>query len=497
MTRINTNVNSIIAQRVLGQQNAKVANSLERLSTGLAINKAADSPSGLIASENMRADLTTIKTAITNNERAEDIISIAEGGLIEVQDQLNTLLGLVTQASSRDGLSPEERDAVQLQIDGILGSVDRIANQTSFQGVKLLNGNFEFVVSGMTASHIDEFQVNAALLPDVTASVMLLDVRLDTSAQTALTLISAGGGTNFDTFSGQTVTFEITGNLGTTQLAFASGTTVTEAASSINQFRDLTGVSASTSSANGAVSVVLHSRQLGTDQFVAVRHVEGSAYEARIFIDDGTGTAVQNSGLANGRDAGRDAVVRINGIEAAVTGTVAKISQPFLDIEMRLDTTFNTSGNSTSFNITSGGAKFNLGPRSELASKYHLGLNSVSTGQLGNAVDGRLAALKSGGTANLVDGDYDRAQRITESAIRRVSTMRGGLGSFITNTVRTTVNSLGIALENTAAAESAVRDTDFATETGELTRRQILSQAATNSLAIANAQSQSALSLLG
>ena len=497
MSRINTNVNAMIAQRILGQQNKSVATSLEKLSTGLAINRASDGPSGLIASENMRADLTTIKTAISNNERAEDITSIAEGGLIEVQDQLNTLLGLVTQASSRDGLSPEERAAVQLQIDGILGSVDRIANQTSFQGVKLLNGNFEFLTSGVQSGHIDSYSINAALLPDVTASTMAIDVRLDTSAQTGLTLISAGGGTNADTFSGQTVTFEITGSLGTTQLAFASGTTVTEAATSINQFRDLTGVSASTSSANGAVSVVLHSRELGSDEFVAVRHVEGSAYEARIFIDNGTGTAVQTSGLANGRDSGRDATVRINGIATNVTGLDASISQPFLDIEMRLDSAFNTSGNSTSFTITQGGAKFNLGPRSELASKFHLGLNSVSTGQLGDATNGRLAALKSGGTANLIDGDYDRAQRIVESSIKNVSKMRGNLGSFITNTVRTTVNSLGIALENTAAAESAVRDTDFATETGELTRRQILSQAATNSLAIANAQSQSALALLG
>ena len=497
MTRINTNINGIIAQRVLGNQNRALATSLERLSTGLSINRAADSPDGLIASENLRAEETAIKQAIANGERAEDVITIAEGGMIEVQDQLNTLLGLVNQAANRAGLDSQELGAIQLQVDGILGSIDRIANQTSFQGTKLLNGNFEFLTSGVTASHIDELDVNAALLPQITHSIMTLEFDLDVSAQTALAMISAGGGQSFDTFSGQTVTFEITGNLGTTQLAFASGTTVTEAESAINQYRDLTGVSASTSASGGSVSIVLHSRFLGSEQFVAVRHVEGSAYEARIFMDDGSGTAVGTTGLANGRDVGRDAEIRVNGVDMAVQGTVARITQSYLDVEMRFDTAFNTSGNSTSFVVRSGGALFNLGPRTELAAKYHLGIKSVSTGQLGNSVEGRLAAIKSGGSANLVDGDYDRAQRIVENAIRAVSKQRGFLGSFITNTVRTSINSLGIALENTSAAESMVRDTDFASETGELTRRQILSQAATNSLSIANSQPQSALSLLG
>src|SRR5690606_6708246 len=110
---------------------------------------------------------------------------------------------------------------------------------------------------------------------------------------------------------------------------------------------------------------------------------------------------------------------------------------------------------------------------------------------------GVLSNLKSGGSANVVNGDLSKAQEVVESAIRQVSSLRGRLGAFQKNVVGATINSLGVALENTAAAESVIRDTDFAAETASLTRAQILSQAATQSLSLANAQPQSVLRLLG
>ena len=80
MSRINTNISSLLARRVLGQQNKSLTTSLERLSTGLAINRGADNPAGLIASENLRSEKTAITAAIGNNERADQVINIAEGG---------------------------------------------------------------------------------------------------------------------------------------------------------------------------------------------------------------------------------------------------------------------------------------------------------------------------------------------------------------------------------------------------------------------------------
>src|SRR5688572_33445948 len=121
MSRINTNVSSLIAQRVLRRNNDSLNQSLERLSTGLKINKGADNPAGLIASENLRLEKAGITTAIDNAERASNIIGTAEGGLAEVSSLLNELQSLVGQAANTGGLSSEEVAANQLQVDSILG----------------------------------------------------------------------------------------------------------------------------------------------------------------------------------------------------------------------------------------------------------------------------------------------------------------------------------------------------------------------------------------
>src|SRR3954451_7714611 len=138
MSRINTNVSSLIAQRILTKNNNQLNTSLERLSTGLKINKGADNPAGLIASENLRAEKAGITQAIDNAGRASNIIGTAEGGLSEVSSLLTELQSLVGQAANSGGLSTEELSANQLQVDSILGSVNRIAGATSFQGKKLL-----------------------------------------------------------------------------------------------------------------------------------------------------------------------------------------------------------------------------------------------------------------------------------------------------------------------------------------------------------------------
>ena len=108
-----------------------------------------------------------------------------------------------------------------------------------------------------------------------------------------------------------------------------------------------------------------------------------------------------------------------------------------------------------------------------------------------------LADLGAGKDLNLEDGDLTTAQRVVRRAIKSVSQLRGRLGSFQQNTIGATIRSLGVSLENTTAAESAIRDTDFAEESAQLTRNQILVSASTSTLAIANTQPQSVLQLLG
>src|SRR5271154_729770 len=147
MSRINTNVASLIAQRSLAINNSELNTSLERLSTGLKINSGADDPAGLIASENLKAEQTGINTALNNAQQAGNMIGTAEGGLNEVSSLLNQLDGLVGQAANTGGTSNNQIAADQLQVDSILSTINRIAGSTSFQGQKLLDGTLAYTTS--------------------------------------------------------------------------------------------------------------------------------------------------------------------------------------------------------------------------------------------------------------------------------------------------------------------------------------------------------------
>ena len=133
-----------------------------------------------------------------------------------------------------------------------------------------------------------------------------------------------------------------------------------------------------------------------------------------------------------------------------------------------------------------------------IAGKVSIGIGDISSRKLGTSALGFLDDLSSGKSFNVVDADdLDTAQDIVSAAIDHVSSTRGRIGAFQKNVVGATIRSLGVAFENTTAAESVIRDTDFASETASLTRNQILVQASTNILSLANSQPQQVLSLLG
>ena len=466
MSRINTNVSSLIAQRVLKKNNNSLSTSLERLSTGLKINKGADNPAGLIASENLRSEKAGIATAIDNAERASNIIGTAEGGLAEISSLLTEVQSLVSEAANAGGLSSEEIAANQLQVDSILSTINRIAGSTQFQGMKLLNGNFDYTTSGVTSTAVDNVQVNSARLVDgASLSVVVQVVASGTTGELTYT----GGAV-----AGDTVKLEVAGNLGTEQLSFASGTSVSSIATAINAVKDATGVSATVDSGN----LQVNSTSYGAEQYVSLRALEGS-------FTMGTTKAY-----------GTDANVTINGATAETDGLSVSYRSSQLDIEFDLDSTFNLPG-TTTFDITGGGATFSLGSKVTETDKASIGIGSVSTGSLGNNALGYLSSLGSGGTNALGSDNLVNAQRIIDKSIKQVSQLRGRLGAFQKFTIGSTVNSLSIAYENVSASESAIRDTDFAEETANMTRSQILSQAATTVLAQANSSPQAALSLLG
>src|SRR5436309_8818201 len=166
MSRINTNISSLQAITRLGKNQADLQTRLERLSSGLKINTGKDAPAGLIASETLRSEIAGINQAVDNSQRANNVINTAEGALGEVSSLLLEVQSLTNEAANSGALSPQEIQANQLQVDAVLNSINRIANTTQFNGVKLLNGGLDYTTSGVAASAIGNLQINNAKYPD-------------------------------------------------------------------------------------------------------------------------------------------------------------------------------------------------------------------------------------------------------------------------------------------------------------------------------------------
>ncbi|HOB75269.1 MAG TPA: flagellin [Phycisphaerae bacterium] len=476
MARINTNVSAVIAQRTLRQNQRDLSLSLERLSSGLRINRGADDPAGLINSESLRAEIAGANQAISNSQRAINIIATAEGALNEVASLLIDIQRLVVESANTGALSADEIRANQLQIDSAVESITRIANTTTFAGRNLLDGSLDYVCSGVNKADIPALELHSVQFG--TANFIPVDVVVTTSAQKAeLQFRNSQTTTN--------VTLEISGPKGATTLSFLSGTRASAIIAAVNIISDATGVGASLiNSANPASGVTFRSAGYGSDQMVSIKPLHGA----------GTFPVVNTDGDTVVSDRGRDAVARINGIQSVGRGLNLYLHTTGLSLSMTLGEDFGL--NSTSFMITGGGAVFQLGPDVNTNQQVSIGLQSVAASRLGNTAVGFLSQIVTGSDYSVEHGHTTRASEIVNEAIRQVAVLRGRLGSFERNTLQTNINSLSITVENLTASESAIRDTDFAVETSRLTRSQILVNAGTSVLALANSTPQSVLSLL-
>jgi flagellin len=197
MTRINTNVSSLVARNTLGRSNAALEQALTRLSTGLRINTGKDDPAGLIASENLRSDITSVRRAISNTERANQVIATADSALGQVSSLLNDIRGLVTESANAGVLSPAQLEANQAQVDSSLDALNRIAQTTTFQGRKLLDGSLDFTtLAGSNFAEIEALQIDQANLGATGAVPVAINVsEAATKAQVNVTSIPSGSGT--------------------------------------------------------------------------------------------------------------------------------------------------------------------------------------------------------------------------------------------------------------------------------------------------------------
>lgn len=514
MARINTNIPSQIAQATLRRSNQTLEIQLQRLSTGLRINRGADDPAGLIVSERLRSEMRGISQGIQNSERASSVVATAESGLSEVSDLLNSIKALTVEAANSGAISPEEVRANQLQIDSAIDSITRIANTTRFAGLRLLDGSLGYNLSGINTTEILKTKVFGAQFGD--RDTIQVDVQTIGSAQNANLFLRADfattiGGTAIDGELASAVTIEVAGSEGVVELTFPSGTTMDTIVKAISSRSSVTGVDAKLNSAGSQASgIVFSSVDFGSNAFLSIKKLSGgAALDFAKISSNGPGPAVYGTNTETAeRDLGKDVVVLVNGSLATGNGLQVDVRNPELELSALLSQAFGQTidGTISSFVITGGGAEFQLGPEVTPLQQSNIGIDSVAATRMGGTIVKNalkvdelhfLSSLKSGGDNALNTKRFEAASAILETSIDEVSSLRGRLGAFEKNILETNIRSLQSGLENISASESVIRDADFAKETSDLTRSQILVSAGTTVLALANSNAQTVLQLLG
>ena len=379
MSRINTNIPALTAQHDLGKAQNSLSTSLRRLSSGIRINSASEDPAGLIISELLRSEKASISRAVSNTQRATNIIATTEGALNEVNSLLVDIRDKIVEAASKGALSTQEIDANQMQIDSAVRSISRIANSTQFGGRVLLNGNLDYTYSGIAAATISDATVYAAQFAGQTNVPVVVNL---TRVASAAKIGFAGSGLA----AGSSVTIEVSGTKGSEVLSFVGSTHSSAMVFAINAVKDVTGVSAKMS---GTTGFAMWSTGVGSDQFVAVKSLSGTF----------TTTVA--------RDAGADAVATVNGSKADATGNTLNINTVNLQAKIALVATA-AAGVST-FSVTGGGALFQIGPNTDVNGQYNIGIQSINPGRLGNATAGYLNQIVTGGKYSLVNNGASTA----------------------------------------------------------------------------------------
>lgn len=468
-----TNTNTISLLNILNRTATNQSDALTRLSTGFRINRGKDDPAGLIAVREIESQLTGVNAAIANNQRTDATLSVADNALGEVETLLNEIQSLAQKSANSAGLSASEIAANQSQVDDAIAAIDRIIGSTQFNGKKLLDGSLGIATSGVDSADITDVRVYSRNPDSDTSSIT---VRINSAAERAE---AANVITNSASVA---TTISVQGALGTAIIEIAADENLSSVVAKINDATATTGVVASANAAGTAVS--LRSQDYGSNDFVRISVLEGGTRGGSDVYNEAT-------------DYGVDADVSVNGQTAGTDGLTVNFNANGLSLNFNLTEAFNGSaaGSTSSFTVeTTGGATFQLG--TESSDRATLGINGLYSNELGAAsVGGFLSSLKSGGS-NALLSDPSAAAAIAAEAAQQVATLRGRLGGFQKFRVQTAINSLNANSESLESARSVIRDVDYASESANLNRQQVLLQSAISLLGLANQQSGQVLSLL-
>ena len=505
---IQHNISAINAHRTMGINNSGTSKNLEKLSSGFKINRAGDDAAGLAISEKMRGQIRGLAMAEQNTQNGVSLIQTAEGGLNETHAILQRMRELAVQ-SSNGTYQDEDREQITLEFNALKSEVDRIAESTHYNGIKLLNGNLsnEKVAEGVNDAYAMLMGSEISMAANKVAGDKIeLDVGTYTAAVNTerTTTISQ----NTPAAAGEKVSFTFNGKTYTTaELKAGDNQDKVAAAMAEAIMRDDSYKGADfTVSATGATLV-----------FTATDGGAGTidAYEVKDLTVLGAngGAAVGKFSAATATTkTGEDAKLvgaEIDGDDTGVTATFDSKTNSFNiknangTISITVDADKVATDATLTLEVSQGNKlTFQIGANGGDDQRVNLSVGNMDSNSIGYKIGDKLSdgsvATDNVMLASASIGDIDSANKaidIIHSATNMVSGQRAELGA-LQNRLEHTLNNLGVTKENLTAAESTIRDVDMAKEMMEFTKNNILVQASQAMLAQANQLPQGVLQLL-
>lgn len=449
--RINHNITALNTYNKLSANQTTTSKSLEKLSSGLRINKAGDDAAGLAISEKMRGQIRGLDQAARNANDGISMIQTAEGALNETHSILQRMRELAVQ-SANDTNTLDDRKEMQKEVEQLKSELNRISESTEFNTQKLLNGSLGAVGTSSASSNVA-----------VTSVTGLKTGEYDVTVDTAATKASAVAGTQSFAAAVDVSGMDLTINGTKIDFTGMTAATQTDVLAKINEYSDVTGVSA-TASTN---FVKLDQDSFGSD--------------AKITLG-GTNSALFGGTVTAGVDA-QATFVNEDGISQQVTGLGQDVSYGSAEFVVA-----GAAASTATVTVTSSGASLQIGANQD--QNMMIDINEMSATTLGDTANGFVKDID----IKTQDG-ADDAISVLDKAMQQVSGERAKLGA-VQNRLEHTINNLGTTSENLTASESRIRDVDMAQEMMAFTKNNILSQAAQAMLAQANQQPQGVLQLL-
>ena len=451
---INHNLNAMNAHRNMSFNTTNAGKAMEKLSSGLRINRAGDDAAGLAISEKMRGQIRGLDQATRNSQDGISMIQTAEGALNETHSILQRMRELSVQ-SSNDTVTNDDRNEIQKEIDQLTSEIDRISTDTEFNTKKLLNGDMgKTAQQGIGAAVYSNLKATGADLESGSYSLVMTGAGTDTITVTSgPTAVSAATlGDNITVATGAQIkygsyTLNVTNHNGTSadlELIGPDGarTVVSGAAD------------------NAPVTVAGLTFDFGTENIDKNGTVKFDLTSNNLDIDLSGDKTVNNSPIS----AYAGGTLNVGGFEFEVL------------------TNHGADGNAKAINVIDKSVKFHIGANED--QNTSLAINSMSSTSLG--VNGINVTNQAG--ANTAISTID-------NAIKNVSSERAKLGA-VQNRLEHTINNLSTSAENLQAAESRIRDVDMAKEMMNFTKNNILNQASQAMLAQAKSQPEAVLQLL-